>query len=140
LDYSDYTPLCIYDWPHDTTPDALERNLEGIRKFTGFTYTKSTKAYAQEAGLKINWDVPSSVYSKLACITQVPKEFDFENPLLPPQFHHTGPFHDGNGRPKLDFPWNRLSGEPLIYVCINGHVNEWPGRRLSHDCSRCRQT
>ena len=123
LDYSGYTPLCIYDWPHDTTPDALERNLEGIRKFTDFTYTKATKAYAQEAGLKINWDVPSSVYSKLAYITQVPKEFDFENPLLPPQFHHTGPFHDGNGRPKLDFPWHRLSGEPLIYASMGTLMN-----------------
>ena len=123
LDYSGYTPLCIYDWPHDTTPDALERNLEGIRKFTGFTYTKGTKAYAQEAGLKINWDAPSSVYSKLAYITQVPREFDFENPLLPPQFHHTGPFHDGNGRPKRDFPGHLLSGEPLIYASMGTLMN-----------------
>jgi len=123
VDYSGYTPPCIYDWPHETTPEAVARNLEGILKFAGFIYTKGTKAYAQEAGLKINWDIPSGMYSKLAYITQVPKEFDFENPLLPPQFHHTGPFHDGNGRPKLDFPWHRLTGEPLIYASMGTLMN-----------------
>jgi zeaxanthin glucosyltransferase len=63
------------------------------------------------------------VFSELAYITQVPKEFDFENPLLPPQFHHTGPFHDGEGRPKLDFPWDRLTGEPLIYASMGTLMN-----------------
>jgi zeaxanthin glucosyltransferase len=63
-------------------------------------------------------DHPAWVFSELAYITQVPKEFDFENPLLPPQFHHTGPFHDGKGRPKVDFPWDRLTGEPLIYASM----------------------
>ena len=123
LDYSGYAPLCIYDWPHETTPEALVRNQEGVVKFTGFTHTEGIKAYAREAGLNIDWDFPSGVFSKLACITQVPKEFDFENPLLPPQFHHTGPFHDGKGRPKVDFPWDRLTGEPLIYASMGTLMN-----------------
>jgi zeaxanthin glucosyltransferase len=123
LDYSGYTPPCIYDWPHETTPEAVARNLEGVVKFTGFTHTKGIKAYAKEAGLKIDWDIPSGVISKLAYITQVPREFDFENPLLPPQFHHTGPFHDGKGRPKADFPWDRLTGEPLIYASMGTLMN-----------------
>jgi MGT family glycosyltransferase len=63
------------------------------------------------------------VFSELAYITQVPKEFDFENPLLPPQFHHTGPFHNGKGRPKVDFPWDRLTGEPLIYASMGTIMN-----------------
>ena len=63
------------------------------------------------------------MFSELAYITQVPKEFDFENPLLPPQFHYTGPFHDGNGRPKVDFPWDRLTGEPLIYASMGTLMN-----------------
>jgi zeaxanthin glucosyltransferase len=63
------------------------------------------------------------VCSELGYITQVPKEFDFENPLLPPQFHHTGPFHDGEGRPKVDFPWDRLTGEPLIYASMGTVMN-----------------
>src|SRR5260370_7719530 len=32
-DYSGNTPLCHYDWPHQTTPAALPRNPEGVAKF-----------------------------------------------------------------------------------------------------------
>jgi len=37
---------------------------------------------------------------------------------LPSQFHYTGPFHDGLGRIESEFPWNRLTGEPLIYASM----------------------
>jgi zeaxanthin glucosyltransferase len=123
LDYFGYTPFAVYDWPHETTPEALARNREGIVKFARFIYNDGTKAYAKEAGVKIDWDDPSWVFSKLASITQIPKEFDFENPLLPPQFHYTGPFHDGKGRPKVEFPWDRLTGEPLIYASMGTLMN-----------------
>jgi zeaxanthin glucosyltransferase len=123
LDCSGYTPPCCYDWAHETTPEAQVRNREGIVKIVRFIYNEGTKAYAREAGFKIDWDDPSCVFSKLAYITQIPKEFDLENPLLPPQFHYTGPFHDGKGRPKLDFPWDRLTGEPLIYVSMGTLMN-----------------
>jgi MGT family glycosyltransferase len=123
LDYFGYVPLGVYDWPHETTPEARVRNWEGIVKFARITYNEGIKAYAKEAGLEIDWDFPSGVFSKLAYITQVPEEFDFENPLLPPQFHYTGPFHDGVGRPELDFPWDRLTGEPLIYASMGTVMN-----------------
>src|SRR5258707_6124259 len=123
LDYFGYVPLGVYDWPHETTPEARVRNREGIVKFARITYNEGIKAYAKAAGLKIDWDVPSGVFSNLAYITQVPKAFDFENPLLPPQFHYTGPFHDGKGREKVDFPWGRLTGEPLIYASMGTVMN-----------------
>jgi len=123
LDYFGYTPPGIFDWPHETTPEALVRNQAGIVKLARFTYNEGTKAYAKESGLKTDLDHPSWVFSELAFITQVPKEFDFENPLLPPQFHHTGPLHDGKGRPKVDFPWDRLTGEPLIYASMGTLMN-----------------
>jgi len=123
LDYFGYSPPGIFDWPHETTPEALVRNQAGIVKLARFTYNEGTKAYAKESGLKTDLDHPSWVFSELAFITQVPKEFDFENPLLPPQFHHTGPFHDGKGRPKVDFPWDRLTGEPLIYASMGTLMN-----------------
>src|ERR1700730_3697103 len=53
-----------------------------------------------------------------AWMTQCPREFDFESSHWPPQFHHTGPFHDGAGRVEVDFPWQRLTGEPLIYASM----------------------
>ena len=127
LDYSGQTPGCCYGWPHETTPEALARNRKGVAEFTPLAYTERTKAYAKEAGIKLDWDAPTGLFSKLAYITQVPKEFDFENPLLPPQFYHTGPFYDANARPKIDFPWERLTGQPLIYASmgtiLNGQVD-----------------
>ena len=81
------------------------------------------KAYAEKVGLKIDWDDPSSTISPLAFITQVPRAFDYESSHWAPQFHHTGPFHDGNGREPLDFPWERLTGEPLIYASMGTILN-----------------
>ena len=76
--------------------------------FARLIYTEGIKAYAKGAGISTDLDHPARIFSELAYITQVPKEFDFENPLLPPQFHYTGPFRDGTGRPKVDFPWDLL--------------------------------
>jgi UDP:flavonoid glycosyltransferase YjiC (YdhE family) len=34
------------------------------------------------------------------------------------RFDHTGRFHDVNGRIDVDFPWERLTREPLIYASM----------------------
>ena len=34
-----------------------------------------------------------------------------------------GPFHDGAGRIGLDFPWERLTGETLIYASMGTLMN-----------------
>src|SRR5260221_5825627 len=54
---------------------------------------------------------------------QTPRAFDFEGSRWPPQFHYTGPFHDGAGRAEVDFPWDRLTGEPLIYGSMGTLMN-----------------
>jgi len=125
FDYSGYTPLCLYDWPHETTPAALARNRKGLANFARMLKqaNASVRDYAERAGLKIDWDDPGSTLSPLASITQVPRAFDFESSHWPPQFHHTGPFHDGNGREKVDFPWEGLTGEPLIYASMGTVMN-----------------
>jgi zeaxanthin glucosyltransferase len=120
FDYSGHTPPCFYDWPHETTPAALARNRKGIESFLEMLApTKAIgRAYAKRVGLDVDWDNPASTISKLAWITQCPREFDFESSHWPPQFHHTGPFHDGAGRINADFPWQRLTGERLIYASM----------------------
>jgi zeaxanthin glucosyltransferase len=129
LDYSAYTPLCTYGWPHQTTAAALARNREGVTKFVKMLQESNSgiRAYAKNAGLTIDWEDPGSTLSPFASITQVPRAFDFESSHWPSQFHHTGPFHDGEGREKVDFPWERLTGEPLIYASmgtlLNGRVD-----------------
>jgi MGT family glycosyltransferase len=81
------------------------------------------KAYADGVGLKVDWEDPGSTLSPLASITQIPRAFDFESSHWPSQFHHTGPFHDGKGRENVDFPWERLTGEPLIYASMGTILN-----------------
>jgi len=129
FDFSGYTPLSIYGWPHETTAEALDRNHEGLARFTRLLQAAGAgvRAYAKRVGLKIDWDDPSFTVSPLASITQVPKAFDFESPYWPSQFHHTGPFHDEQYRQKVEFPWERLTGEPIVYASmgtiLNGRVD-----------------
>jgi zeaxanthin glucosyltransferase len=126
LDYSGYTPLCFYDWPHETTPAALARNRKGVADIARMLKeaNAAVRDYAERGGLKIDWDDPGSTLSPLASISQVPKAFDFESSHWPSQFHHAGPFHDGNGREEVDFPWERLTGEPLIYASMGTQLND----------------
>jgi zeaxanthin glucosyltransferase len=124
-DYSGYTPICLYGWPHETTPAALIRNREGVKNF--FKRLEPTlavaKTYAESTGVKADWDNPYATLSKLAWISQTPRAFDFDSSHWPSQFHHTGPFHDGFGRTPADFPWNQLSGKPLVYASMGTMMN-----------------
>ena len=122
-DYSGYTPLSIYGDPHQATPVAIARNRQGVVKFAKMIENDGVKAYARNAGLKINWEDPGCTVSKIASLSQTPREFDFDNSHWPPQFHHTGPFHDGKGREAVNFPWERLTGEPLIYASMGTILN-----------------
>jgi zeaxanthin glucosyltransferase len=120
IDYSGNTPLCLFDWPHETTPEALARNQAGLRGFMPVLepVTSAVHAYAAQVGLNIDWTDPFATMSELAWLTQTPKEFDFKSTHWPSQFHYTGPFHDGLGRIESDFPWDRLTGEPLVYASM----------------------
>jgi MGT family glycosyltransferase len=126
LDYSGYTPFPLCGDSQETTPEALARNRRGVAKFTKLLFHEGVRRYANEAGLDINWEDGGSSISKLAWITQTPREFDFPSEHWPAEFHHTGPFHDGKGRDAVGFPWQRLTGEPLIYASmgtiLNGNV------------------
>jgi MGT family glycosyltransferase len=105
---------------------ALARHLQARNHDVVFLYSSGA------AGLPFvpdnerdhfNEEDPGSTQSPLASITQVPRAFDFESSHWPSQFHHTGPFHDGRGRDKVGFPWERLTGEPLIYASMGTVLN-----------------
>ena len=124
-DYSGYTPLWPYGWPYEDTEQARARNREGVARFARmFERNRAgVERYAERVGLKVDWADLSSTTSRLASITQIPRAFDFESFHWPKQFYHTGPFHDGVGRTKVDFPWERLTGEPLIYASMGTVLN-----------------
>jgi len=124
-DYSGYTPLWPYGWPYEDTEQARAETEKGVARFARmFERNRAgVERYAERVGLKVDWADLSSTTSRLASITQIPRAFDFESSHWPKQFYHTGPFHDGVGRTKVDFPWERLTGEPLIYASMGTVLN-----------------
>jgi MGT family glycosyltransferase len=125
FDLSGSTPLTLYSWPHETSPEALARNTRGLQilREIGKKTMPIAQSYAERNGLRIDWSNPAATVSKLAVITQTPREFDFPIPNLPPQFHYAGPLHDNEGRVPVPFPWERLTGQPLIYASLGTLVN-----------------
>ncbi|MEG4801455.1 glycosyltransferase [Microcoleus sp. ARI1-B5] len=61
---------------------------------------------------------PNDAYSQLAQISQSPAEFEFPRPNLPPHFHFTGPYHNRATRKSIPFPFEKLTGKPLIYASM----------------------
>ena len=60
--------------------------------------------------------------ARLAQISQQPAEFDFPYTTLPKHFHYIGPFR--NSTPyKVNFPFERLTGQPLIYASLGSVQN-----------------
>jgi MGT family glycosyltransferase len=125
FDSSGSTPVALYSWPHETSPEALARNVAGLQIFREYreALLPVAQSYAERNGLEIDWSNPAATVSKLAVITQTPKEFDFPIPHLPPQFHYAGPFHDDRGREPVSFPWEKLNGKALIYASLGTLVN-----------------
>ena len=120
VDYTGRTPICFVDWPYQTGGDALARNIVGVRRARILLepVTAIAQAYAKEVGLSVDWHNPHATLSPLAWVTQCPREFDFDCAPDFPQFHYAGPFHDGRGRMDFDFPWQQLTGEPIVYASM----------------------
>jgi zeaxanthin glucosyltransferase len=125
FDLSGSTPLSLYGWRHETGPEAQARNVAGLQLLSEL-YEKViqiAQSYAERNGLEIDWADPASTFSKLAVITQTPREFDLPIANLPPQFHYAGPLRDDEGRGSVSFPWEKLNEKPLIYASLGTLVN-----------------
>jgi MGT family glycosyltransferase len=125
LDFSGATPACLFSYPLDTSPEGLNRNAVNLHKLGAILgpLAEVARSYAERVGLQIDWNDPAATVSKLAVITQTPKEFDFPGIPWPAQFHYAGPFHDDEGRVTVPFPWEQLTDKPLIYAALGTLVN-----------------
>ncbi|ADV82704.1 glycosyltransferase [Terriglobus saanensis] len=125
LDFSGASPMCFFGWPHETSAQAMQRNVEGLQ-FVGEAIqplVEVAMAHAEKVGLQVDWSVPGSTLSRLAIISQTPKGFDFPEIPWPENFYYAGPFHDDQGRASVPFPWEKLTGAPLIYASLGTLVN-----------------
>jgi zeaxanthin glucosyltransferase len=125
IDSSGATPPCVVGWDYEDTPVARARNIEAVKKMNSVSQPIQhvARSWAKDHGLQIDWDTPNATISKRAVITQTPREFDFPNVPQALTFHYAGPFHDDHGRESVAFPWERLTGEPLIYASMGTLVN-----------------
>ncbi len=112
-------PPFVTSWSRNTTWWALLRN--------GVAYSvleQIAQPIRQMVGeYRQKWNLPtyknvSDVFSKLAQISQEPAEFEFPRTALPECFHFTGPLSDSAGREPVTFPYEQLTGQPLIYASM----------------------
>jgi MGT family glycosyltransferase len=80
----------------------------------------------------------NALFSKLTQVAQLPAALELPGRRVPPHFHYTGPWTDGNGRAPVDFPWWRLDlGRPLVYASMgtlqNGVLR--PFRVIAEACA-----
>jgi MGT family glycosyltransferase len=120
VDYTGRTPICFMDWQNETGVDAMARNIEGVRLSRKLLepVTSIARSYAREVGLTVDWTDPHSTLSPLAWVSQCPREFDLGGAPEFRQFHYAGPFHDGRGRVDFEFPWQQLTGAPIVYASM----------------------
>lgn len=83
-------------------------------------------------GYRREWNLPphftaNESYSPLAQISQQPAELEFPRQNLPKWFHFTGPYHSQTGRQVPDFPYEKLTGQPLIYASMGTVQNRLLG-------------
>lgn len=67
---------------------------------------------------------PDDAYSNLAQLCQQPAEFEFPRQRLPACFHFTGPYSNPASREPSSFPFERLTGKPLIYASLGTVQNQ----------------
>jgi zeaxanthin glucosyltransferase len=117
--YDRDVPPLVTPWPFQPTPLGRMRNRLGYAVLDHTLKPINTLVNQQRAA----WGLPlvppgEPTFSSLAQIAQQPAVFDFPRNRLPACFHYTGPFHDDRSGDAIDFPYERLTGAPLIYASM----------------------
>ena len=73
--------------------------------------------YRQKWNLPLHSSV-NSLYSPLAQISHQLADLEYPRTTLPNCFHFTGPYHYSVSRERVPFPWEKLTGQPLIYASM----------------------
>jgi len=110
-------PPIFTSWRYNPAAWARLRNRAGyaVSDFLVQPIREVIAEYRRE------WKLPplsKDYYSKLAQLSQQPAEFEFPRQHLPKVFHFTGPFHNPASRESVSFPFEKLTGQPLIYASL----------------------
>nr|WP_286177905.1 glycosyltransferase [Rhodopirellula sp. JC639] len=98
--------------------------LNGLQNRLATPLLAIANRYQRQNGLP-RYNTVSEMGSDLAQVVQLPAALDFPRRQIEPSFHYTGPFHNRNSRPPVEFPWERLSDDvPLIYASMGTLQNQ----------------
>lgn len=112
-------PPYATNWQYQDSPVARLRNRLGNALLDYLTAPLWQLVVKQRQ----EWQLPPHTgremsSSQLAQIFQVPASFDFPRRNLPACLHYVGPIKAPNHGTAIDFPWDKLTGQPLIYASL----------------------
>ena len=112
-------PPNVTNWDYNPSLLGQLRNRLGYKTLSRIVQpiTNVINDYRNQWKLPIQKS-PNERYSRLAQISQQPAELEFPRQQLPPYFHFTGPFHSLVGRISSNFPYEKLTGQRLIYASM----------------------
>lgn len=111
-------PPIFTPWTYQSAWWRKLRNQAGYFLFDRITQPIQTTL----AEFRQQWQLPphschEDSFSQLAQISQQPLTFDFPRIALPQSFHYAGPLRNQSPR-VVTFPYERLTGQPLIYASL----------------------
>ncbi len=124
-------------WNYDPSWRGILRNRLGYTLFN--LIVKSLRKVIDE--YRQQWKLSSyhnlnEYYSQLAQLSQQPVEFEFPRRELPSVFHFTGPYSNPASRKPTSFPYEKLTGQPLIYASMGTLQNRllWIFQMIAEAC------
>ncbi len=128
LNREESVPPIITNWGYNQAWWAQLRNKVGYKLLDriGKPIREVIADYRREWKLSPHFSANED-YSPLAQISQQPAQLEFPRQYLPQWFHFTGPYHSSTGREVPDFPYEKLTGQPLIYASMGTVQNRLLG-------------
>ncbi|MBC6430887.1 glycosyltransferase [Nostoc sp. HG1] len=128
LNREDSVPPFMTNWGYNTAWWAQLRNRAGYQLLNRIAKPVREVINEYRRGWKLPLHShPNDNYSSLAQISQQPAQLEFPRQHLPQWFHFTGPYHSPIGRELPDFPYEKLTGQPLIYASMGTVQNRLLG-------------
>jgi zeaxanthin glucosyltransferase len=104
--------------PHRTWQEQLQRRILEVSIFhMRGPVRRILDRYRRQAGLGPIAGI-AATFPELAHITQWPRCLDVSHGEVPDRFFYTGPFVDAGARSSVEFPWDKLNGQPLVYASL----------------------
>jgi MGT family glycosyltransferase len=111
--------------PFNTSWDYSPAKWAKVRNWAGYKLLNQVGKPIREviSEYRRQWNLPphfspNDSYSQLAQLSQQPAEFEFPRENLPNCFHFTGAYNNPASRESTPFPFDKLTGQPLIYASM----------------------